>query len=75
MTLAPQRLMASQEDIDAVRADSCKHLDFLHIVKARGEWKLFHVVTTISRTTNSRWRTVTPRSPLGWRRWKLRPRV
>ena len=43
MTLAPQRLMASREDIDAVRADSCKHLDFLHIVKARGEWKLFHV--------------------------------
>ena len=35
--------MASQEDIDAVRADSCKYLDFLHIVKARGEWKLFHV--------------------------------
>lgn len=35
--------MASQEDIDAVQAYSCQHLDFLHIVKARGEWKLFHV--------------------------------
>ena len=35
--------MASQGDIDAVRADSCKYLDFLHNLKGRGEWKLFHV--------------------------------
>lgn len=27
----------------SVRVYSCRWVDFLHIVKARGEWKLFHV--------------------------------
>lgn len=31
------------EGIASVRAYSCRWVDFLHIVKARGEWKLFHV--------------------------------
>ncbi len=31
------------EDIASVRIYSCNWVDFLHIVKARGEWKLFHV--------------------------------
>ena len=31
------------EDIAAVRVYSCRWVDFLHIVKARGEWRLFHV--------------------------------
>ncbi len=30
------------EDIASVRVYSCNWVDFLHIVKARGEWKLFH---------------------------------
>lgn len=30
-------------DIASVRIYSCLWVDFLHIVKARGEWKLFHV--------------------------------
>ena len=30
------------EDIATVRAYSCNWVDFLHIVKARGEWRLFH---------------------------------
>jgi hypothetical protein len=30
------------EDIATVRIYSCNWVDFLHIVKARGEWKLFH---------------------------------
>jgi hypothetical protein len=31
------------EDIVSVRVYSCNWVDFLHVVKARGEWKLFHV--------------------------------
>ena len=31
------------EDIATVRVYSCHWVDFLHIVKARGEWRLFHV--------------------------------
>lgn len=31
------------EDIASVRVYSCRWVDFLHVVKARGEWKLFHV--------------------------------
>jgi hypothetical protein len=34
---------AISEDIASVRVYSCRWVDFLHIVKARGEWKLFHV--------------------------------
>ena len=34
---------AISEDIASVRIYSCRWVDFLHIVKARGEWKLFHV--------------------------------
>ena len=34
---------AISEDIAAVRIYSCRWVDFLHVVKARGEWKLFHV--------------------------------
>jgi hypothetical protein len=31
------------EDIASVRLYSSFWVDFLHVVKARGEWKLFHV--------------------------------
>ncbi len=31
------------EDIASVRVYSCRWVDFLHIVKARGEWRLLHV--------------------------------
>ena len=31
------------EDIASVRVYSPRWVDFLHIVKARGAWKLFHV--------------------------------
>ena len=34
---------AVSEDIASVRVYSCNWVDFLHVVKARGEWKLFHV--------------------------------
>lgn len=34
---------AISNDIASVRVYSCNWVDFLHIVKARGEWKLFHV--------------------------------
>ena len=34
---------AISEDIASVRVYSCNWVDFLHVVKARGEWKLFHV--------------------------------
>jgi Putative lumazine-binding len=34
---------AISEDIASVRIYSTNWVDFLHIVKARGEWKLFHV--------------------------------
>ncbi len=34
---------AISEDIASVRVYSCRWVDFLHVVKARGEWKLFHV--------------------------------
>lgn len=34
---------AISEDIASVRIYSNRWVDFLHIVKARGEWKLFHV--------------------------------
>lgn len=31
------------EDIASVRVYSCRWVDFLHVVRARGEWRLFHV--------------------------------
>ena len=31
------------EDIASVRVYSTRWVDFLHVVKARGEWRLFHV--------------------------------
>lgn len=31
------------ENMASVRIYSCRWVDFLHVVKARGEWKLFHV--------------------------------
>ena len=31
------------EDIASVRVYSSRWVDFLHVVKARGEWRLFHV--------------------------------
>ena len=31
------------QDIASVRVYSCHWIDFLHIVKARGQWKLLHV--------------------------------
>lgn len=31
------------EDIASVRVYSARWVDFLHVAKARGEWKLFHV--------------------------------
>lgn len=31
------------EDIASVRVYSCNWVDFLHITKARGEWRLLHV--------------------------------
>lgn len=31
------------EDIASVRVYSCHWIDFLHVVKARGEWRLLHV--------------------------------
>ncbi len=31
------------EDIASVRVYSCNWVDFLHVVKARDEWRLFHV--------------------------------
>jgi hypothetical protein len=34
---------AISEDMASVRIYSCLWVDFLHIVKARGEWGLFHV--------------------------------
>jgi hypothetical protein len=34
---------AVSEDIASVRVYSCNWVDFLHVVKARGVWKLFHV--------------------------------
>ena len=34
---------AVYDDIASVRVYSNRWVDFLHIVKARGEWKLFHV--------------------------------
>ena len=34
---------AISQDIASVRVYSCRWVDFLHVVKARGEWKLFHV--------------------------------
>jgi len=34
---------AISEDIASVRVYSCRWVDFLHVVKARGEWKVFHV--------------------------------
>lgn len=35
---------AISEDIASARCYSCQWVDFLHLVKARGEWRLFHVV-------------------------------
>ena len=34
---------AISEDIASVRLYSSKWVDFLHIVKARGEWRILHV--------------------------------
>lgn len=34
---------AVSQDIASVRVYSCEWVDFLHVVKARGEWRLFHV--------------------------------
>lgn len=34
---------AISEDLASVRVYSCRWVDFLHVVKARGEWRLFHV--------------------------------
>ena len=34
---------AISQNIASVRVYSCRWVDFLHIVKARGDWKLFHV--------------------------------
>lgn len=31
------------DDIASVRVYSCRWVDFLHIVRARSEWRLFHV--------------------------------
>ena len=31
------------QDIASVRVYSCHWFDFLHVVKARGRWKLLHV--------------------------------
>lgn len=38
-------------DIASVRVYSCHWVDFLHIVRARGEWKLFHVTWHPHTTT------------------------
>lgn len=42
---------AISENMASVRIYSCLWVDFLHIVKARGEWGLFHV--TWHRTAES----------------------
>lgn len=34
---------AISEDISSVRLYSCRWVDFLHLFKARGEWRLLHV--------------------------------
>ena len=34
---------AISQDIASVRVYSCRWVDFIHMAKARGEWKLFHV--------------------------------
>lgn len=34
---------AISENIASVRVYSCRWVDFLHVVKARGDWRLFHV--------------------------------
>lgn len=34
---------AVSDGMASVRVYSCQWVDFLHVVKARGEWKLFHV--------------------------------
>jgi len=34
---------AISEGIASVRVYSCRWVDFLHVVRARGEWRLFHV--------------------------------
>lgn len=34
---------AISQDIASVRVYSCRWVDFLHVVKARGAWRLFHV--------------------------------
>ena len=31
------------EDMASVRIYSCRWVDFAHIVRARGEWRLFHI--------------------------------
>lgn len=31
------------EDMASVRIYSCRWVDFAHVVRARGEWRLFHV--------------------------------
>jgi hypothetical protein len=39
------------EDIASVRIYSCRWVDFAHVVRARGEWRMFHV------TWHGRWST------------------
>ena len=34
---------AVSEDIASVRVYSCRWVDFIHMAKARGEWRLLHV--------------------------------
>ena len=34
---------AISEDMASIRIYSCQWVDFAHVVKARGAWKLFHV--------------------------------
>lgn len=45
---------AISEDIASVRIYSCRWVDFLHIVKARGEWKLFTSHGTVDQTDSHR---------------------
>jgi hypothetical protein len=43
LSLAPEFIDAVYDDIATVRIYSPWWVDFLHVVKARGSWKLFHV--------------------------------
>ncbi len=39
------------DNIASVRCYSCRWVDFIHLVKARGEWRLFHVTWHHRRET------------------------